>query len=59
MFEDSELLPRNTMGSFPETFCLFDPMNFCGTFLNVLFGPSEKQRNNVRRYDFDDDEVMN
>lgn len=49
MFEDSEFFPRDVIGSLPETFCLFDPMEFCGEFLNIIFGPSEKQRNNVRR----------
>lgn len=53
MFEDTELLPKGDFTNAAGEFCLFDVVNFCGNFLDLLFGPSDHQRNDVRLPTFD------
>lgn len=47
MFENTELLPKNSFGLAAGGFCLFDVMSFCDHFQDLLFGPSDHQRNEV------------
>lgn len=47
MFEDTEMLPRNEFNDLAGELCLLDIMNFCGNFMDLLFGPSDHQRNDV------------
>lgn len=47
MFENTELLPKGNFNIAAGGFCLFDVMNFCDYFEDLLFGPSDHQRNEV------------
>lgn len=52
MFENTELLPKGDFNNAAGEFCLFDVVNFCGNFLDLLFGPSDHQRNDVHGIEF-------
>lgn len=45
-FRDSEILPRNG-SKILGTFCDVDVTHFCDILLDVLFGPSKDQQNEV------------
>lgn len=45
-FRDSEILPRNG-SKILGTFCDVDVTHFCDILLDVLFGPSKDQKNEV------------
>lgn len=50
MFESTELLPKGDFAIAAGSFCLFDVMNFCDSVQDLLFGPSDHQRNEVCNY---------
>ncbi|XP_031633600.1 lipase 1-like isoform X2 [Contarinia nasturtii] len=47
LFRNSEFLPRESMKNLAAPICEIDLVNFCGNVMEILFGPSDSQRNDT------------